>query len=448
MSSGSTNTDSGGAPAPSHRERLPPRNLTLLYLGFAYLCLATAFLTLAITPQSVGGFFYHPKMLAVVHLVTLGWISSSILGALYLIGPIALRTVMPAGKSDYAAWALVVIGVLGMVVHFWIDRYSGMVWSAGTLQVGIAYVAWRGISAITRAPIDFGVKLHIVLAFVNIVAAGFLGMLIGLEKQLIHVLPGYVLDHVYAHAHLAALGWATMMVMGTAYRLFPMVLPAAMPKNAGTWLSAVFLEAGLVGLLVSLPAGWRPVRYGSVVLVILGLGTFFYEVAWMKWHPKPAPKALARPDFATLHLIQAMMYLAITAGFGIVLSFTAPAAWKISAAMAYGVFGLLGFLAQMVLGIAARILPTFAWMHYYVAADFKVVPPSQYTMHSRTLQIAGFLLWTLGVPGLAYGLTFDDPSLVGYAGWVLLAALVCNAVNGALIVRHAFADPREAEQPA
>jgi len=95
---------------------------------------------------------------------------------------------------------------------------------------------------VVRAPIQGGVKLHLILAFANLLGAGVLGMLIGLEKQQIHVLPGYLLHTVYAHAHLAALGWATMMVMGTAYRLFPMVLPAAMPKTSQTWASAVLVE--------------------------------------------------------------------------------------------------------------------------------------------------------------------------------------------------------------
>ena len=433
--------ESSAANGRTHRERLPPRNLTLLYFAFAYLCLGFAFLVLAVVPQAVGGFFYHPKMLAVVHLVTLGWVSSSILGAVYLIGPFALRMVMPAGKTDYAAWALVTIGVTGMVGHFWLNLYSGMVWSAGTLLVGLAYVAFRGIRAVAGAPIAFGVKLHITLAFVNVVAAGALGMLIGFEKQLIHVLPGFVLDNVYAHAHLAALGWATMMVMGTAYRLFPMVLPAAMPKGAGVGASAVLLEVGLVGLLVSLPAAWVGLRRLSATVIVAGLLTFLAHVVWMMRNRKPAPKELARPDFATLHSLQAVVYLAISTGFGLALVFTPPAPWKIQAATAYGVFGLLGFLAQMVIGISSRILPMFAWMHYYVESDFKVLPPSQYTMHSRVLQIVAFFLWTIGIPTLAYGLTFNRLALVSGAGWTLLAALLCVAVNVVLITRHAFADP-------
>ena len=161
---------------------------------------------------------------------------------------------MRAGWPDYLAWALVVVGVSGLVSHFWIDEYSGMVWSAGTLWLGFAYVALRGIKTVASAKVQAGVKLHIILAFINILGAGVLGMLIGFEKQLIHVLPGYMLHSVYAHAHLAALGWATMMVMGIGFRLFPMVLPAAMPPARRTWASAAFVECGLLVLLVGLPA--------------------------------------------------------------------------------------------------------------------------------------------------------------------------------------------------
>lgn len=83
------------APLP-REERLPPRWLPLFYFGFAHLCLAAAFAGVALDPRGVAGFFYHPRMVAVVHLVTLGWITSSILGAIYMIGPMALRMPMPA----------------------------------------------------------------------------------------------------------------------------------------------------------------------------------------------------------------------------------------------------------------------------------------------------------------------------------------------------------------
>ena len=90
---------------------------------------------LVVSPGLPAGFFHHPRMVALVHLVTLGWITSSILGAFYIVGPLALRMPLPAGTLDRLAFAAYAGGVAGMVSHFWIGEYSGMAWSAGTRYV-------------------------------------------------------------------------------------------------------------------------------------------------------------------------------------------------------------------------------------------------------------------------------------------------------------------------
>jgi cbb3-type cytochrome oxidase subunit 1 len=93
--------------------------------------------------------------------------------------------------------------------------------------------------------------VHIVLAFVNVFGAATTGVLIGFD-EVYHFLPGFVLANVFAHAHLAAIGWASMMVVGVAYRLLPMVPPAAMPNGPRLWNSAVLLQAGVSGHFVNL----------------------------------------------------------------------------------------------------------------------------------------------------------------------------------------------------
>jgi hypothetical protein len=115
------------------RARLPSRLLPTLYVGAAHVALAVAFGAVAADPRGVSGFFYHSRMLAIVHLVTLGWITASILGSLYVVGPIALRMWIPATWLDYTACALVFIGIVGMVAHFWIQDDAGMAWSAATV---------------------------------------------------------------------------------------------------------------------------------------------------------------------------------------------------------------------------------------------------------------------------------------------------------------------------
>lgn len=409
--------------------------LPLLYFGLAHVALTAAFGAMAFEPARFAGFFYHPRMVAVVHLVTLGWISASILGALYMIAPMALRARLPARWPDFMAWAVYAIGVLGMVSHFWLDSPKGMVWSAGTVTLGLLWVAARAAIALWPAPVPREVKLHFFLAFLNVLIAATLGVLLGLNK-VEPVLGGFVMTNVYAHAHMAALGWATMMVMGAGYRLLPMLLPSAMPEGRLVALSAVLLEAGVLGLFASFLLRSRWIG-AFALLVVAGLAVFLSRVVWMKRHPRPAPKALRRPDWGVLHAIQALLYLAAAAGLGIALAFVDDPAWTLRAAPVYGTLGLVGFLGQIVVGVQQRLLPIYAWMRIYQGIVPEEQPPSPHETPVRPLQAAVFLLWTVGVPLLAAGLGLERVPLLAAGSSAQLAAVILGGLADVLLFRRA-----------
>ena len=76
-----------------------------------------------------------------------------------------------------------------------------------------AYAGARVVRRLPRAPITGAVKLHVVLAFANIAGAATMGVLLGFDK-VYHFLPGVALANVVAHVHFAAVGWASMIVVG------------------------------------------------------------------------------------------------------------------------------------------------------------------------------------------------------------------------------------------
>jgi hypothetical protein len=277
--------------------QLPPRLLPVLYFGVAHVALALAFAAVVADPRGVSGFFYHARMLAVVHLVTLGWITASILGSLDIVGPIALRAECPAMRIDYVAFALVVIGIVGMVAHFWLAEYGGMAWSAATVGAGIMAAGASIVRRLRGAAIPLAVSAHIVLAFVNVLGAATIGTLIGFDK-VYHFLPGFVMANVFAHAHLAAIGWASMMVVGVAYRLLPMILPAEMPGGARLWASAVLLQAGVTALFVALLLRsayvWLP-----ALMIVAGFAAFLSQVVWMLRRRRRRPGSESRWPMAS-----------------------------------------------------------------------------------------------------------------------------------------------------
>jgi len=416
-------------------QRLPARTLPLLYLGSAHVSLGLACLFAACWPRAVAGFFYHAWLLGLVHLVTLGWISFSILGAIYLVGPLALRMEMPARRTDYFAYALALIGLIGMVGHFWIQEYPGMAWSAATIATAIWYTTVRIVSQVRRSGIAAPVKVHIVLACVNFWIASSMGVLIAVDK-VAHFLPGFMLANVFAHAHLAALGWAAMMIVGVGYRMLPMTFPSKMPTGRSIYASAALLEIGVLGLFVALLSqdGWAWL-FG--LTIVGGLGIFLAHVIWMVRHRVTKPAGAPRVDFGVLHAAVAGLWLLVAVALGTVLSVSPTSAQMLQLAAAYGVVGLIGFLAQMVVAMEARLLPMATWFWAYSASAYRVAPPSPHLMRDRSLQALVFGGWTIGVPVLAAGMFMESPILVGAGAWTLFAGVCIGTVDNVFVIVEA-----------
>ncbi len=410
---------------------VPATGLPLLYFAFAHVCLALAFAALVVSPGLPAGFFHHPRMVALVHLVTLGWITSSILGAFYIVGPLALRMPLPAGPLDRLAFAGYAGGVAGMVSHFWIGEYSGMAWSAGLVIAAVMHVAVRAWKGLAAAPIPWPVKLHVALAFANMLGAGVLGIIVGLNR-----IYGWFtwspMSAAFAHAHLAAIGWAVMMVVGLSYRLIPMIVPAAMPTRASMAYSAVLLEAGILVLAVGLvrhPAATLP----GAILILAGFGSFLAHVRDIVKHKLPPPAALPRPDWATWQTHVAFGWLLLAAITGLVLTLPVSLAWTMRIGWIYGTAGLLGFLAQIVVGIQGRLLPLHGW--YRVLVNEGMQPPrrSAHSLASHRLARWILLAWTFGVPLLAGGLALTLLPLVRLGSAFLLAGVILNAAQATVI---------------
>ncbi len=279
---------------------MPARWVPLLYFAFAHVWLGAAFAALAFQPRSLVGFFYHPRMLAVVHLVTLGWISASILGAVYVIGPLAFRMPLPARRADYLAFAGFALGVAGMAGHFFAGG-RGLGVSAALVVAGnfafLSRVVWmlrnrRPAPTDLRRP-DWGVG-HALQALVYLVLASGLGLylalaersettlalasaygalgLVGFLSQIIVGVEGRVLplfawlwsfaDHSYAELPRSLHGTPSRFLQGFGFLLWTAGVPLlalglAREQTAASWGAGALLVAVLVGFANAVLVVWR-----------------------------------------------------------------------------------------------------------------------------------------------------------------------------------------------
>ncbi len=380
-------------------------------------------LALVVDPALPGASFYHSRMVAIVHLLTIPWLTGSILGSFYIVAPLVLRISMAAGRADWLAFGAFAIGTVGMIAHFWINTYDGMAWSAGLVTAAIAWVAVRAWTGLRQSSAPWPVLLHVALAFLNIVAAAAFGITIGLDRTrgFLGVSP---LAATFAHLHIAAVGWAAMMVVGLSYRLIPMILPAAMPTGRALALSAVLIETGLVVLVWTLLAA-SPFVWIGALLIVAGLGAFVNQIRGIVGRRMPRPPALPPRDWSTWQTHAAFVSLLVAAVLGISLSIGAGE-HQLTVMWIYGTVGLVGFLAQIVTGMQGRLVPFYAW---YRAFALKGAPPdvSANALPSPAFARPIFLLWAAGVPLLAFGLPAQSEIAVRVGALCLLAGIALGA---------------------
>lgn len=403
----------------------PSSNLPLFYFGVAHVSLALACAALVVWPGLPGPFFFHPKMMAVVHLVTVGWLSGSILGAFYIVAPLALRMPMPVGRVDWALAVLFSSGLAGIVWHAWFAEFDGVAWSA--LSVGAAFVwlaqrVWRGL---WTAVVPWPVKLHVALAFINLLAAAVYGGVIGWDKA--RGALGYSpMLMAFAHAHLAAVGWAVMMVVGLGYRLIPMFVPTAMPTGVSVAWSAILIETGLVVLVLALPVGHSTLPIGAG-LIVAGLLVFVTHIRRALGRRMPRPPLLPARDWSTWHTHSALAWLGMSMVSGLLLTILDPSPASVRLMWWYGTAGLVGFLTQIVVGMQGRLVPMYLW---YRAWDRQPGPPpavAANALPSARWAKAIFLVWVVAVPLLAIGLTANSPAAIAVAAGLLLIGVGLNA---------------------
>lgn len=333
----------------------PSPTLPLAYFAGAQVALAVAAAILLVSPDLPGAFHYHPRLIAVIHLVTLGWITASILGAFYIVAPLAFGMPFAARGIDTLACGLFWIATTAVVGGFWASEYGVVgVASIGVLAVTLV-VGTRAVRGLARAKMPAGVSLHVGLAFGNMVLAGSAGLVLAVARAS-GVEAWSPLAAAAAHAHLAVLGWGAMMIMGVAYRLVPMVLPAAMPTGGGLAWSAVLLEVGTLGIAWGLLAGTALTPWAVVTMAAFAV--FFVRVRGILADRRPRPAEMQGRDWSTWQTHTALLYVVVAVVVGLWLPAVEAAG---SLGWLYGVAGIMGFVAQMVVGIQGRLLPIHAW---------------------------------------------------------------------------------------
>jgi len=408
-----------GAPSPT----LPLSYLVTAVAAFVLACLAVPALA-----RELAGHYYHPRVAALAHTVTLGWITLSIMGASYQLIPIVLeRRVWSERLARWQFWILV-IGIAGMVPHFYIGRWPGLLMSAGLVGVGVAMHLVN--TALTLRDVErwsFTARF-IAMAYAALGLTVLFGLALAADR-IWKFLPGSFFGTLHAHIHLALLGFVAPMVIGVAARVYPMFLlapePGGWPERVQFWGLALGVPGVLAGLLDIPSAFLAP---GAIAVAAAA-------AAHLTWVSRMA-RDRKRPflDWGLRFVLTGSVFLAAASAVGLALAFgllSGP-----HAALAYAELALGGWVSLTIVGMLLKIIPFLVWYRVYSPQAGRAPVPTLAQLGWPAAEGLAYALLTGGVIALAAALAVGDARLIAAAGAMPAAGALCFAAAVLRVLRH------------
>ena len=399
---------------------LPGEHFTAA-LGF-FLVGSLALIELA--PELAAGAFFAPRVVAGVHLFTLGWIMLSIFGALCQFLPVAVGRRLRWQSLAHVTFALQVLGAAGFVIGLVAARRGVVI--TGAVGLSAAF----GLFAVNLAATLLSVRERSVTwwalagASVFLIVAPLYGVLLqlGLERGL-----GVHRFHVIAvHAHVAIVGIVLMTIVGVAHRLLRMFLLSHGASERPARVAVGLLFTGAV--LLALPVGGMCLDAVGGGFAAGGVIAFVIQAVGFFRHRKR-------------RAVDAGMRLAAAGIIGLVAAMViAPIAFSRGLAdirlLTLYFWVLLGAISLFIAGHYYKIVPFLIWYHRFgPLIGIRKVPKVAELFSQRAALIDGLLLVT-GYAGIAVAIFLRSAALARAFAVVFAAGALFEVIMIARISRR------------
>ena len=405
----------------------PTAWLPLPFLLSGPLMLAAAHLLLAIQASVIVGSYRATATIAVTHLLVLGGIVATMMGALYQMTPVIFVADAPHHGLGIAQGLLYTTGWLLMVRGFLSGTTTPLA-IGGTCVVLSILLFIALIVRVLRSATQWDTAgWYVIAALIFLVTTIAFGLTYALDWRF-----GWfpITPHVLAiHVHLGGIGWLTLLLMGVSYRLVPMFAIAPAPVG--------ILARGNLGAFVGLLAGLATLlcldaRQQAIAIVTWGLAMavaiYLFDMARLYRARR------RRFDLTMAAMWSALASLGIAAMMGALWSTGLPVRWAqpTSWLLTYGYVAFAGWCGLAICGHLTKIIPFLVWLSRFGRSMGHGPVPLLKDLLPQRAASAAIVTYGLGFALTAGGLVSHHAAvirvgaLLAAAGaFVLFATLLC-----------------------
>jgi len=364
--------------------------------------------------------------LAAVHLLTLGILTTTAIGAAAQLLPVATRRALVAVWPIRLVFWLTVPGIAALVVAMYLMDVQVLVPAAVVTTLGLLLFAFLVADNLQRAG-----SLPVVAAFGwsalgSLIAVVVLGLALAVNYE-----TGFLPDHTQvalAHMIFGGFGFMGLLALGFSHVLIPMFSLSSAPAKRPAWIGFILAVAAVV------LGGMGAMIENTPLLAtagLIGLAAAGVHLWLMHGVLKSGMRKRLGLSFLLVRGAWVMLPVTLIVGLLALFDWAGP-----NGATLFGFLLIGGWLSTFLFGILQRILPFLASMH--VTRSAGSAPPLLSELASESSLTVHAICHGVAIMMVAVSIAIDLVWLTQFASLVGLVGASAFAWYTAGILRRVF----------
>jgi hypothetical protein len=306
--------------------------------------------------SSTGGWSsrWLPEVIAATHLLTLGFMATIMLGALFQVLPVlsghsipGQRWLAPVVHLLIAGGTLALVAAFISANHGW--QLAAIVLLGGGFSLFIGALGLRLIRPDGSGDSVFAIRLAALSLLISVtLGIIMLGAYMGLH------IPHYLANNGIAHLRFALLGWVLLLIMGVSYQIVPMFhVTPDYPRYLRRILPTIIFTA----LLVLMVSSNDLLTIGATSALILAAGIYVLLSLYLLQQRK------RRITDYTIHFWKLGLGCLLLAILGYGVSLFGAKELNVTNELQWGILMIPGFAISIMIGVLYKIAPFLSWLH-------------------------------------------------------------------------------------
>lgn len=381
----------------------PPFKVVSKYFIAAIFSFVALNFLLLLNYSDIYGHHFSPKILALTHTATLGWITMIIFGALFQLVPVVLEVKLFSEVMAEIQFWIYIVGVIGLVYCFWFFQ-TGMFMnlSAILLNAAVFIFSTNIIITFTRVKKWNITGWYLASAIFYLIVTAIAGLLLAINLGSPYIKIDH-LQYLNLHVHVAFIGWVSMVVMGVTYKLIPMfTLSHGYTMVYAKWVLWL-INFGLIGInIIFHYKDTTFLYYVFTPIIAIGIVLFLFQVFII--FKKRIRKKL---DTGLIFSSYAYLMLGLTTLLGTFIAFI-DYQKILNLTLIYGYMIIFGYISMLIVGQMYKIVPFLVWYHKYSSkVGIEKVPMLKEMFNEKFAQL-GLYLMIAAVMGTIFSLAFKN----------------------------------------